>query len=82
MTDDVIQILAREIATQILRQPGYELGPDEPLISGGIVDSFGLVDLALIVEDNFGVYIDDTELGASTFDTLGELAELVRARQT
>ncbi|MCP4543616.1 MAG: acyl carrier protein [Chloroflexi bacterium] len=82
MNNDIIPILAQEIAAQILRQPGRELGPDEPLISGGIIDSFSLVDLALVVENNFGVYIDDTELNTSTFDTLRELAELIHARRT
>jgi acyl carrier protein len=81
MTDDIIPVLMREIATQILKQPELELDPDEPLISGGIIDSFSLVDLALIVENTFGVYVDDTELNAETFDTLRELAELIRARQ-
>jgi acyl carrier protein len=82
MTDNIIPILAQEIAAQILEQPERKLSPDEPLISGGIIDSFSLVDLALIVENNFGVYIDDTELNSSTFDTLRELAELIYARQT
>jgi acyl carrier protein len=81
MTDDIIPVLMREIATQILKQPELELDPDEPLISGGIIDSFSLVDLALIVENTFGVYVDDTELNAETFDTLRELAELISVRQ-
>jgi acyl carrier protein len=81
MTDDIISTLIQEIAAEILKQPELELDPDEPLISGGIIDSFSLVDLALMVENTFGIYIDDTELNASTFDTLRELAELVRVRQ-
>lgn len=81
MPDDVIPILMREITTQILKQPERVLDPDEPLISGGIIDSFSLVDLALIVENSFGVYVDDTELNAEVFDTLRELADLIRARQ-
>jgi acyl carrier protein len=81
MPDDIISVLMREITTQILKQPERVLDPDEPLISGGIIDSFSLVDLALIVENSFGVYIDDTELNAEVFDTLRELAELIRARQ-
>jgi acyl carrier protein len=81
MPDDIIPVLMREITTQILKQPERVLDPDEPLISGGIIDSFSLVDLALIVENSFGVYVDDTELNAEVFDTLRELAELIRARQ-
>ena len=53
----------------------------EPLISSGIVDSFSLVDLAVFIEDRFGVQIDDTELNADTFDTLEQLVGLIELRK-
>lgn len=80
MNSDVIQKLSDYIAFQILKQPGLRIGPDEALISSGLVDSFHLVDLSLYVEDSFGVRLDDTELNAETFDTLSELAELIHQR--
>jgi acyl carrier protein len=42
-----------------------------------LIDSFSLVDLALLVEDNYGVRIEDTELNAETFDTLNQLSALI-----
>jgi len=81
MTVDVISPLANYIATEILKQPKRVIKPDEPIISSGLIDSFHLVDLGLFVEDNFGVKIDDTELNAETFDTLAQLADLIRQRQ-
>lgn len=53
---------------------------DQALISGGLIDSFSLVDLALFVEDTFNVHLDDSELNEETFDTLDQLAELVASR--
>ena len=53
----------------------------EPLISSGLIDSMSLVDVAILVEDTYGVHIDDTELNADTFDTLIQLAELIQSRQ-
>ncbi len=79
--DDITQSLSDNIATQILKQPKRRIDPNEPLISSGLIDSFNLVDLALYVEDNFGVHIDDTELNADTFDTLAQLSDLIRSRQ-
>ena len=64
-----------------MKQPNRKLTPEQKLISSGLIDSFSLVDLALLVEDNFGVHIDDTELNADTFDTLQQLADLIKARQ-
>lgn len=81
MTDEMVSKLGQDIAAKILKQPKRTLKPDEPLISGGLIDSFSLVDLALLVEDTYGVHIDDSELNADTFDTLDQLAALVRARQ-
>jgi acyl carrier protein len=46
-----------------------------------VIDSFSLVDLALLVEDTYGVHLDDTELNASGFDTLEQLVNLIRSRK-
>ncbi|MCC6955340.1 MAG: acyl carrier protein [Anaerolineales bacterium] len=73
--------LSEYIRTQVLKRPRYELGDNDPLISSGLIDSFHLVDLSLFVEEAFGVRIDDTELNAETFDTLSELADLIRQRR-
>ena len=81
MTDEIVATLGQQIAARILKQPRRTLKPDEPLISSGVIDSFSLVDVALLVEDTYGVHIDDSELNAETFDTLNQLAELIRARQ-
>jgi len=79
--DELKTKLAGYLATEILKQPGRAIQPDEALLSSGLIDSFHLVDLALFVEDNFGVHIDDSELNASTFDSLDQLTSLIQARQ-
>lgn len=81
MSDDAISKLSFFIASEILKQPGREPASDSPLISSGLIDSFSLMDIALFVEDTFGVRIEDTELNAETFDTIRELADLIRSRQ-
>jgi acyl carrier protein len=78
---NVIAALNSYIAAQILKQPGRQIGVQEPLISSGLIDSFSLVDLALFVEDAFGVRIDDTELNKDVFDNLEQLAALILQRQ-
>jgi acyl carrier protein len=81
MTEKVLSTLAQYIAREVLKQPNRQIDPQEALISSGLIDSFHLVDLALFVEDTFGVRIDDTELNADTFNTLAQLADLIQARQ-
>jgi acyl carrier protein len=82
VTDTTLPNLEKYIATQILKQPNRKIGAEEPLISSGLIDSFSLMDLALFVEDTFGVRIEDTELNANTFDNLNQLAALIESRQS
>jgi acyl carrier protein len=81
MKSEMIEKLENYLKEEILQQPNRKIAADEPLISSGLIDSFSLVDVALFVEDNFGVQIDDTELNADTFDTLDALADLILERQ-
>ena len=81
MQTDIETTIAQYIANEILKQPSRTISPAEALISSGLIDSFHLVDLALFVEDTFGVQIDDTELNVDTFDTLQQLSALIRQRQ-
>ncbi len=77
----MIEQLSTFFAEKILKQPDRKIAPDEPLISSGLIDSFSLMDVALYVEDTFGVRIEDTELNADTFDTLAQLASLIESRK-
>ena len=81
MSAEIQQKISDFIAKQILKQPKRVIQPTEPLISGGLIDSFSLVDLALFVEDNFGVRIAASELNASTFDSIEQLTNLILSRQ-
>ena len=81
MTSDIEPHLIDYVQTQILKRPGYGIEPDDSLIASGLIDSFHLVDLAIFIEEKFGVRIDDTELNADTFDTIAELAEMILERQ-
>ena len=79
--DEMKTKLTGYLANDILKQPSRIIQPGEALLSSGLIDSFHLVDLALYVEDNFGVHIDDSELNASTFDSLDGLIALIQSRQ-
>jgi len=81
MTNAILPEVEKYIAGQILKQPGRKIAVDEPLISSGLIDSFSLMDLALFVEDTFGVRIEDTELDSNTFDNLAQLAALIESRK-
>jgi acyl carrier protein len=69
------------ILTQMIRDPRYPLKDDEPLITGGLVDSFSLVELALFIEERFGVHFPDAELTADNMNTLNQILANIQAKQ-
>lgn len=80
MTDEIMTTIAKQIVSEMLKQPKRIIQPDEPLISSGLIDSFHLVDLALFIEDTYGVVVDDSELTANTFDNLRQLSSIIESR--
>ena len=77
---EIITKLQTAISEEILNLPQKKIDPNEPLISSGLVDSFSLVDLAILVEDTFNVRLDDTELNSDVFDSLSRLADIIASR--
>ena len=80
MSKEMRDKLNEFIVTSILKQPTRTLSLVEPLISSGLIDSFSLVDLAVYVDEEIGVHIDDSELNSATFDTLDQLVDLILTR--
>jgi len=79
--DSILSALRRFVADAFRegRQAGLESGT--PLVSSGIVDSAGVVQLVLFAEQRFGVVIADAEVKLETFDTLGALADLILSKR-
>jgi acyl carrier protein len=71
------EIIRAYIAREILKRPKMNIALDQPLISSGLIDSFKLVDLAIFIEDNFDIQIDDAELTADKIDTIAKIIKLV-----
>ena len=80
MTDDIRNGLRGFLTQDILKDPSYPLEDDEALISSGLIDSFSLVDVALWVENTYGVKLQDNQLNANTFDTVAQLASLIQSQ--
>ncbi|MFN2187854.1 MAG: acyl carrier protein [Candidatus Promineifilaceae bacterium] len=65
------------IVEELIRDPGYDLGQDEGIISGGLMDSFALAELGVFIESEFDVYIPDPELTVEKMDTLDQIVSRV-----
>ncbi|CAH0218031.1 Acyl carrier protein [Massilia sp. Bi118] len=60
---------------------GEKLDAGSPLL-GSLpeLDSMAVVTLIGALEDHFGIVVDDDDISASTFETLGSLAAFVAAK--
>lgn len=58
------------ICVELLRHPSYPLEDDEPLMTGGLIDSFSVAHLGVFIERAFGIYIPDVDLTVDNMDTL------------
>ena len=61
-----------------LGEAGQALEADSPLL-GSLpeLDSMAVVTLIGALEEHFGIAIDDDDISASTFETVGSLADFV-----
>jgi acyl carrier protein len=65
------------VLNELIRNPGYNLGDDEPMITGGLIDSFSLAYFGVFVEEIFDIYIPDTDLTVANLDTLDQMTDRV-----
>jgi acyl carrier protein len=78
MTREEVRNRLRDfICTKLLRNPSYPLNDDEPLITGGLINSMSVVQLGVFVEEAFKLYIPDTDLTVEKMDTLAQITDRV-----
>lgn len=65
------------VRSELLRKPDYPLADDEPLMTGGLIDSFSLAQVGVFVEDAFGVYLPDTDLTVANMDTIQRMVTCI-----
>jgi len=78
LIDDIKNILIDVLS---LGEAGKSLDADSALL-GSIpeLDSMAVVNLITTLEEHFGITVDDDEISASTFETLGSLDAFVQQK--
>jgi acyl carrier protein len=67
------------ICRELLGNPNYHLEDQQPLITGGLIDSFSLAQIGVFVEDAFDIYIPDNDLTVANMDTLDQMVQRIIA---
>ncbi|MBL3519065.1 acyl carrier protein [Arcobacter lanthieri] len=53
---------------------------NEALYTSNLIDSMGTVDLAMMLEEKFGIKIDTRDIIESNFDSVSKLAKYIKSR--
>lgn len=78
MTEADVRALLRDFITrELIRDADYDLTDDEGIITGGLMDSFALAELAVHVEKTLGVHIPDPDLTVAKMNTLRQMTARV-----
>jgi acyl carrier protein len=57
-----------------------ELGDDTPLFTGGLLDSFSMVDLIQFLEEESGQQMSETEVNLENLDSVGRILAYAASR--
>jgi acyl carrier protein len=81
--DDMTQAVLEYVIDEYVDEDDddVEVGPDTPLITSGIVDSFSMVSLKTFLEKKYGISLPDSEATPEAFDTVSSIVTLVKKHQ-
>lgn len=63
-------------------RPDFELQNDQSLMSNGIVDSMGVMEMIQFLEEEFGVEVSDEEITEENLGSLDAIAGFVARRSS
>lgn len=73
--------LRKFIANEILfSADGYIYDDETSFLDKGIVDSTGVLELVMFVEENFGISVEDSEVLPENFDSISTLSKYIRSK--
>jgi len=71
------QIKAYILENFLFSDNGYELAEDASFLEEGIVDSTGVLELVMFVEETYDIAVEDEEIVPENFDSVGQLAAYI-----
>ena len=76
------RIRAYVLENYLFTEDEASLGLDESLLERGIVDSTGMLEIIMFIEDELGVQVADEEMIPENLDSVNRIAKFVSAKQS
>ncbi len=78
---DTQTILMDYIKNELLKGRKMDLKPDDDLLSAGILDSLGILQMVAFIEDRFGYQVPDEDVVFENFVSVEALANYLKANK-
>ncbi|MCK5127018.1 MAG: acyl carrier protein [candidate division Zixibacteria bacterium] len=69
--------VAQFIAEQFVFDEELSISNDDSLLESGTIDSTGILELVLFLEENFSMSVEDDELVPDNLDSINKIADFV-----
>jgi acyl carrier protein len=77
------EVIRRFITTNFYVADPAQLGDDDSLLDSGVVDSTGVLELLVFLEQEFGIHVEDRDILPQNLDSIARLeAFIARARRS
>ncbi len=77
---DYVNAVRDYIVEHFLFGDGGAFKEDTPFIEEGIIDSTGILELVMFLEETYGIKIEDSELVPQNFDSLANISQYLAGK--
>lgn len=82
MTETVeSQVRAYVVDHFLFGQGGEKLGSEDSFLEKGLIDSTGVLEVVMFLEERFGIKVLDEELVPENLDSVGRIARFVERKR-
>ena len=69
------------IIENFLFEEDNNLKKDTSFLENGIIDSTGVLELVMFIEETYGITVDDDEIVPENLDSISSIAEYIKRKQ-
>lgn len=82
MSANVVLEQVRDFITEnfLYARPDFDLQDSDPLLGKGVVDSMGVMEVVVFLEEQFGLEVDDADITEENLGSVAAIAAYVAAR--
>ena len=66
--------------TFLFSDDGFNMSDDVSFLDEGIIDSMGVLELIMFVEETFGISVEDDDIKPENFDSVNKLYEYIHRK--